>query len=100
MYAAIIEWPDDAIEPPDLIVAGTVPDLFWPVIESLQGLVDEAYSDDKTFIEKNPYPTDKNDAEACAKWLWAMRCATTSPWVEFYEITGTPKAVKLALREM
>jgi hypothetical protein len=100
MYAAIIEWPAEAIEAPDLITAGTVGDTFWPLIQSLSFISDESYEDDKDFIKDHPYPTDGNDTAALASWLWAMRNATTTPWVEFYDISTPGPAVKLSITEV
>lgn len=100
MYAAIIEWPSDAAEAPELITADTVADLLWPVIQALRALADDAYSDSPDFIAENPYPTDANDIVAQAQWLQEMRYATTAPWVEVYQIGDVPKAIKLNTYEV
>ena len=94
-FAAIIEWPSDAIEPPALIIGPSVESLFPHVIEALQGLCDDAYVDEADFIANHPYPSP-TDIEGQRAWLLAMREATTAPWVELYIMDG-PRATHVPL---
>lgn len=91
-FAAIIEWPSDAIEPPALIVGPTIESLFTPVIEELQKMADDGYVDEPTFIADHPYP-QPGDEPAQRTWLTAMREVTTAPWVELYVIDGPTASV-------
>lgn len=94
-YAAIIEWPGDAIEPPTLIVGPSIESLFTPLVEALQRMVDDGYADDPGFIAEHPYPQPDDESDQ-REWLLAMREATTVPWVELYVIDG-PTATNIPI---
>lgn len=93
-YAAIIEWSSDAGESPELFLGDDLDKVNRVVVEFLRDhLCDDAYDDDKDFLDNHPYP-DTTDAEAVQQWLEDMREATTAPWVEVYRVDADTPVVR------